>query len=98
MGLQIVQWNCRIILNKQVLLTLPPFSILMSLCFRRLFYLDKIFHIPGWIVYHQDRQGHLGGGLVIAVSSYWLSSHIIFPNFNLDSEILGVKVFKILSL
>lgn len=56
--------------------------------------LDKIYHIPGWIVYHQDRQGHLGDGLVIAVSSSWSSSHIIFPNFNLDSEILDVKVFQ----
>lgn len=50
---------------------------------------------PSWMVYHQDRLCRLSGGLVIALCSSWPSSRIIFPNFNLTSEILGVTVFHV---
>lgn len=94
MGIIVLQWNCRSILNKLSWFQCLTFSIADILALLETFInTDESLTIPGKVIHRLDRLGRPSGGLVITINPAWSSLQINFDSNNLSNKPLGIRVF-----
>ena len=87
-----IHWNCRDLGIKSYFLQCSFFAQTDVLVLRETFLkVDKLFFIPGKIIYRLGRRDGLSG-VLIAVNSSFLSTRMDISVGNANAEIMGIKI------